>query len=440
MTAVPPRFERRALLLVVGAALAANVACGLDICRLSSRRERIKQDYSEVNSIRYGLLSVDSWKERIQGLLQDRIGDYKLSKASEAVLRGEISQALNALITEADRLIQKHQSTLSGKMRRFALRTFVSVGEVRARVPGFTEAIIKELRTPRHTRKFKTIAKAGLDRYAAQTYDSPADTANYRGLLKRYGAADTEDFDRVAERRLRALEAGIDGDCAMMLDLTLAFLFAWWLARGRTELHKPLFSLSVACAAVLLAVGLALPMIDLDARIKSVDFLLWGEHIRFHDQVLFFRSKSILQVIRVLAETRKGDSILVGGLLLAFSVLFPVSKLIAMEAYMRGGDRIRKSRAVEFFAFKSGKWSMADVTVVAIFIAYIGFKGILNTQLAGLNIKAAYAEVIATNDTALQPGFILFTAFVLFGFALSGILKRATRRGETAGAGPPACP
>jgi hypothetical protein len=51
----------------------------------------------------------------------------------------------------------------------------------------------------------------------------------------------------------------------------------------------------------------------------------------------------------------------------------------------------------------------------------------LNTQLAGLNVKAAYAEVIAANDTALQPGFILFTAFVLFGFALSEILKRTGR-------------
>jgi hypothetical protein len=166
-------------------------------------------------------------------------------------------------------------------------------------------------------------------------------------------------------------------------------------------------------------------MIDLDARIKNVDFLLWGEHLRFSDQVLFFRSKSILEVVRVLMDTGKGDSILVGALLVSFSVLFPVFKLIAMEAYMRGGEGLRKSGLVKFFAFRSGKWSMADVTVVAIFIAYIGFKGILNTQLAGLNIKAAYVEVIATNDTALQPGFVLFTAFVLFGFALSEILKRA---------------
>ncbi|MFI5346049.1 MAG: paraquat-inducible protein A [Elusimicrobiota bacterium] len=413
------------MLLILIPLAAAAVLCGVDIGRLSARREAIKQDYSEVNSIRYGLLSVDSWKDRIQSILQTRIGDFKLSGAQEAVLRAEIGQALNAMITEADRLMRKHQASFSGKMRKLALRAFVNVEDVRKQVPAFTETIVKELETPRHTRKFKKIAQGGLVRYAAQTYDSAADTAHYRGVLDRYEAADTEEFDRIAEGRIRALEYDINGDCAMLLDITLAFLFAWWLARRKPELHKPLFTLSVAFAAVLLGVGLALPMIDLDARIKSVDFLLWGEHVRFHDQVLFFRSKSILQVVRVLMETRKGDSILVGALLLSFSVFFPLCKLAAMEGYMRGGEAVRRNPAVRFFAFKSGKWSMADVTVVAIFIAYIGFKGILSTQLAGLNIKAAYVEVIATNDTALQPGFILFTAFVLFGFALSAILKRA---------------
>jgi hypothetical protein len=420
--------DRFKLLLILVPVLAGSVLCAVDICRLSSRRERIKQDYSEINSIRYGLLSVDSWKIRISAIMKDRIGDFKLSGADEAVLRGEISQALEALISQADRMLRERQKTFSGKMRQFAVRTFVDIREIRKRVPAYTEAIVAELLTPRHERKFKRLAQSGLDRYAAQSYDSPADAALRRGLLEQYRAANIDDFNRVAERRIKSLESDINGDCALMLDGALAFLFAWWLARAEPELHKLLFSLSAAFAFVLLWVGLALPMIDLDARIKSVEFLLWGERLRFHDQVLFFRSKSILQVVQVLLATGKADSILVGALLVSFSVLFPVSKLIAMEAYMRGGLEMRRSELVKFFAFRSGKWSMADVTVVAIFIAYIGFKGILNSQLAGLNIKAAYVEVIATNDTALQPGFVLFTAFVLFGFALSHILKKMTGR------------
>lgn len=424
MSFLPGVSDRTRMLLILGPLLAANVLFGVDIQRLSAKREALKIDYGEVNSIRYGLLSVDAWKENLQGIVSGQIGEFKLSKAQEAVLSGHISKALNTLITEADRTMRKHQDTWSGKMRKLAAWAFVSIPELRKQVPTFTAAIVADLQTPARTRNLKALAQGGLERYAAKAGDLPADRAHHRALLERYGAASTEGFNRAAEHDLRDLERDINGYCALMLASAAAFLFAWWLARGNIGLHKPLFTLSAAFALVLLVVGLALPMIDLDARIKSVEFLLWGKHLEFRDQVLFFRSKSILQVVSVLLETGKGDSITVGLLLLLFSVIFPLCKLISMERYMRGGPETRRNKLVEFFAFRSGKWSMADVAVVAIFIAYIGFKGVLNTQLEGLNIKAAYVEIIATNDTALQPGFIIFTAFVLFGFALSAILKR----------------
>jgi len=416
--------DRRKLLLVVVPVLAVNVFFGSDIYRLSKQRERIKEDYSRVNSIRYGLLSVDSWKERIQVVLTGRIADFRLSKAQEAVLREEVSKTLHTLISEAERMLRKPQSTLSGKIRKLAIRTFVDVEDIRRQVPAFTRAILDGLQKPGQTKKLKKLAQRGLDSYAAQVSDSPEDTARQLEVLARYRTEDRGEFNRLAAHRIQALESDISATCVLMLDSALVFLFAWWLARGKPELHGVLFSSSAAFALLLLAVGLALPMIDLDARIKSVDFLLWGGHVRFHDQVLFFRSKSILQVVQVLMDTGKADSIAVGVLLVLFSVLFPLSKLVSMEVYLRGGPKVRESPWIRFFAFQSGKWSMADVTVVAIFIAYIGFKGILSSQLAGLNIQAAYVEVIATNETALQPGFILFTAFVLFGFALSEILKR----------------
>lgn len=70
---------------------------------------------------------------------------------------------------------------------------------------------------------------------------------------------------------------------------------------------------------------------------------------------------------------------------------------------------------------------MADVNVVAIFMAYIGFKGILDSQLSNLNMQTDSLASISTNQTTLQPGFILFVAFVLFGLILSVILQRITK-------------
>jgi hypothetical protein len=182
----------------------------------------------------------------------------------------------------------------------------------------------------------------------------------------------------------------------------------------------------VLLALVVLFVGLTTPMIEIDARIKEMSFLLIGEKISFHDQVIFFQSKSIIDVVVILIETGKFDSALIGVLILIFSVIFPIGKLLATKLYLLGNLKWRENKVIQFFAFKSGKWSMADVNVVAIFMAYIGFKGILDTQLANLNMKTESLASVSTNQTSLQPGFILFVGFVLFSLILSVILQKIT--------------
>ena len=69
---------------------------------------------------------------------------------------------------------------------------------------------------------------------------------------------------------------------------------------------------------------------------------------------------------------------------------------------------------------------MADVMVVAIFMAFIGFNGILNSQMQNLNFKKENLSSIATNETSLQPGVILFICYVVYGLILGVILKNIT--------------
>jgi hypothetical protein len=127
------------------------------------------------------------------------------------------------------------------------------------------------------------------------------------------------------------------------------------------------------------------------------------------------------------------DSRVVGVLILAFSILFPISKLISAEWYLLGDGKLRANRWIHFFAFKSGKWSMADVIVVALFMAYIGFNGILKSQLESLNIKTETLQCVSTSGTALQPGCTLFVTFVLFGLFLSFMLEKITAGRKTDG-------
>jgi hypothetical protein len=198
------------------------------------------------------------------------------------------------------------------------------------------------------------------------------------------------------------------------------------MIRNKLVLQTPLFTLSVLLALVFLLAGLASPMIEIDARIQEINFMLIGKSIQFHDQVLFYQSKSIIDVVKILIKTGKADSVFVGLLILIFSIVFPISKLLATKIHLLGSEKWRNSKVIKFFAFKSGKWSMADVMVVAIFMAYIGFKGILDSEVVRMNTEMnnRYVASIATNKTSLEPGFILFISFVLFGLVLSVILKR----------------
>ena len=143
--------------------------------------------------------------------------------------------------------------------------------------------------------------------------------------------------------------------------------------------------MSIVMALMLLVVGLTTAMIDIDARINSLSFELLGETVSFKNQVIFFQSKSILDVVRILLATGKYDSIFVGILILAFSILFPVAKLLSTGISLLSQRKWARNRVIHYFAFQSGKWSMADVTVVAIFMAYIGFNGILQSQMGYLN-------------------------------------------------------
>src|SRR5690606_4995282 len=200
----------------------------------------------------------------------------------------------------------------------------------------------------------------------------------------------------------------------------------WLLLWRRKVLLTPLYIMSVLGALVVLFAGVTAPMIEIDARFQQVNFQLIGERISFNDQVIFFQSKSILEVIQILFQTGKVDSFFVGILILAFSIIFPVLKLISTQVYLGGNQRVRRNGILKFFAFKSGKWSMADVYVIAIFMAYIGFQGILEHQMSPLNMETDSLVSISTNKTSLQPGFIIFIGFVLFSLFLSTILKKMT--------------
>ena len=419
-------LQRLFLIFFGGILLAIAVWSGFQVHTLSGERAEIKKDYSILNNITYGLLSVNAWRDHLVKVVTNRIDDFEFTPEQDKALKYEVSQVLHAVINKADSLVDKKQKTIGGKLKKFAVKVLVNEDKIHSRVPEFAETIVNELKKPKNKEKIKSIARSKLAEFGTITYDSTNDISRGESILAKYDVKDVPSFNSNAMVLLDGLQQRAYFFTYITLGIMILFLLIWWVLRNQKPLHTILFVLSILLTFAVLFVGLTSPMIEIDARIKEMSFLLIGERISFHDQVIFFQSKSIIDVVRILIETGKYDSALVGILILVFSIVFPIGKLLATNVYLLGNEKCRTNKVVQFFAFKSGKWSMADVKVVAIFMAYIGFKGILDSQMANLNLKTDSLASISTNETTLQPGFILFLAFVLFGLILSVILQKIT--------------
>jgi hypothetical protein len=425
---VPNRTRLTVLLALL---LGANVACAIHILILTSRQTRMKQDYAQVNSVRNGLFSMEIWKKHYENIVSKTITNLKLSPNEESTLKSEIEKVVRVMIGQADSMLTKNKPSLGSKVRKAAYKALVDVPALMKKSPQFADAVMEEITKPDSLEKIRLLALSQLDKYATTTRNDGDYGPPLSRVLQEYNAKSIYQFNVLAGPRIKSLHRHIHTAVLLMIGSAIILLMGWWLLREQAPLHKPLYIWSTALACVLLLASLSVPMIDIDARIKSIDLLLLGEPIQFTNQVLFYRSKSILEVIKILLVSSKWEAVFVGFLLLLFSVIFPLSKLVSTLLCLSGKERYQRNKWIQFFAYKSGKWSMADVMVIAIFMAYIGFNSILNDQLAGLNYSSESWQMITTNGTSLQPGFMLFVTFVLFGLALSEILKRITSRNHS---------
>lgn len=409
--------------------LAGEAYFGTRLYILSHQQKEIKEDYSGINNIMHGLFSADQWQDEVSGIIKHQVRDFSLTRKQKRQLQVEVEEIIMALINKAEALLNKPTTTVSGKLKKFAIKTFVDADKIKAQVPGFAKTVIAKADDQSNKRKMSSMALGKFKEVQKNDYidsTSAENNALHHQMYQKYHVSSQREFNQKLVSSLAEIKTVTYSYSFAMLACIAVVLSLWWIFRKRVDLHATLFVMSLLFAFILLAVGLGASMIEVDARIRSLDFVLLGEHVVFKDQVLFFQSKSILDVVRILISQSGIDSILVGVLILIFSILFPILKLSSTGIHLLGRKSIAENRFIKYFAFQSGKWSMADVIVIAIMMTYIGLNGLLENQLSSLNIKSDLLTIITTNNTALQPGFIIFISFVLYGLILSTILKYIT--------------
>jgi hypothetical protein len=171
--------------------------------------------------------------------------------------------------------------------------------------------------------------------------------------------------------------------------------------------------------------GVLSPMLEVEVRVTQLNATLLGSPIEFHDQSLYYRSKTVLEVFQTLIHMGRPEMTLVGILVILFSVVFPAMKMLALAACLFRPALLRTSRFVRILAFELSKWSMADVMVLAIFMSFVAFNGVIGSAWDGLRGMPQIQQVtIPTDSSRILPGYYLFVGFCLSSIVLSKKLER----------------
>ena len=409
--------------------LSSMIYTVIGLLETGQKAKVLKADYAQLHSVEFGLFNSSVWMDRISNVIDQKIDEFDFTETSRAEIKKYIETILDTLIVEADRSVRernKNQSgffnSLLGDTKQLVTDSLLDIKDLRKRVPEFTDTILNELEQPNNQKILKKVMRDKLREFTKNNI-SPTDTSSYTDILKRYNTESFEACTIVLDGTLAQNAEDMDNETTLILSLA-ALLIILVLIQG-TMLGSITLFLLTATSVVLLIPGLFLPMIDIEAKIAKFHFIILEKPIIFTDQVIFFQTKSISDLVRLLLEYQEAKMIFVGVLLTLFSVIFPFLKLVSTYLYFYSRSFIGNNAVVRFFALKSTKWSMADVMVVSIFMAYLGLDGIIEHEMKDLEKRTLPINVITTNDTHLNVGFFLFLGFVISSFVLSVLVERS---------------
>jgi paraquat-inducible protein A len=142
----------------------------------------------------------------------------------------------------------------------------------------------------------------------------------------------------------------------------------------------------IALVLVVISFGLLIPGLSKDLITISASFSVMGRSIPLLED-----TRSILTTVQTLYES--GDYF-VAGLILLFSVLVPFIKGVMLAVVLLLKNATQRFQLFRFVRSIS-KWSMADVFVVGVYVAFLASKATENM------------------DAQVHSGFYYFTAYCL---------------------------
>lgn len=412
--------------------LAFLIYMSIQIIETGERVKVYKVDYATLHSVQYGMFNSDVWTAKIITIIDNKIEEFKFNTENREEIKGYIEAIIDTLILEAERAVKERNKkkrgffdSIIGSTKQVITDSLIDFKDLRNRVPEFTVRVIKEVEKPENQALAKKVMREKLQEFMSEKFQQSTDMSEYQAVIKKYQASDLKTCNDILDSKIQADKLTMDSYTIKMLIVSTIIIILVVLQGILKSLT--LFILS-GTTITLLVSGLTMPMLDIEAKISKLTFAILEKQIIFENQILFFQSKSIADLVHLLLDSDKIKMVFVGILLVMFSVIFPTLKLISTTMYFYSKSIIGNNPVTRFFALKSTKWSMADVFVVSIFMAYLGLDGVVSNELKHLEGRGDPVNIITTNGTHLGVGFFLFLSFVLTSFVLAYLVEKTREK------------
>lgn len=398
----------------------------------SNDLKKLEENHASLIKIEYGLFNLDGWKSKAYDVFSDRLHHFEISSSAYDEVQVEMQRYLNGVYKEyiaSGKLFDQVFKDAEEKktvppallnMFKMSLPAQIQNLDIEKKLPGMARTLTTELR--KREPKIKSVLSTELDKLLI-TQDTVSRTDARNQIAAYYGQPDLKSAISFLDERIKSEKqlfySASNFVFGLLVGLVVFSIFLYLVFKNYRPWVLGFLSL---VSLVALYIGVQLPMIVIDMRLNSFDFVLLHQSLSFDQQSIFFQSKSILDVTHTLLEGRTVDLKIVGIMVLCFSIIFPAIKL-SLSAFYLLVKALRNNSLVKAMIFHLGKWSMADVFVVALFMAYIGFHGLADAQLSAIEHNKTGFAVETINYTRLEKGALFFTAYCLLSIALGTTLS-----------------
>ena len=393
--------------------------------------KEMKEDLTEINKINYGLFNLRIWKQEALSVFENRIQDFQISSQAydqvvielDKYLRGiyrdyiENGKIFDGIFAEAEKSEKVNKMLL--KLIKENTKPQIKNLNIPKFIPGMAIELANELK--KQEPQLRDIMRQELKKIIKDT-DSTTFIDPRTPIYAKYMTQTLEATNEVLSSKIAIQQQNIDNAVKVLYGCLISAFLLSIIFIIKIGFNSSV-TLITANSIILLLLGINLPMIDIEALLNSFNINVLGTTIGFDKQYMYYQSKSILDVTATLIKGRGIDLKIVGVMILLFSIVFPFVKLVLSTLYLYS-KRIQASKWVQNIIFYLGKWSMADVFVVALFMAYIGFYGIITSQLSSIANNEGGFAVETINNSRLSPGALFFTTYCVFSIVIGIMINR----------------